>query len=232
MLLELFNIIELTHLLSPAVPTWNGSCGFCLEIKKDYDKVFRVQQIKMHAGLGTHMDAPSHRFPGGMSIDEISLEKLIAPVCVVDVSKKADADYEISVEDIENYEGIYGKIASGSLVIGYTGWGHFWGDPKAYRNADTAGQMHFPAFSKKAAELLIKRGVVGLAIDTLSPDCLDKSFPVHQLILGEGKYIIENIANASLLPPQGGYAITLPLRAEGCSEAPVRMIGFIPKKRL
>lgn len=44
--------IELTQKLSAEAPTWNGSCGFCLEVKQDYDRVFRVHQIKMHAGVG------------------------------------------------------------------------------------------------------------------------------------------------------------------------------------
>src|SRR5258708_36131438 len=114
MLLEHFRLVDLTHPLSPEIPTWNGSCGFCLEIKKDYDRVFRVQKINMHAGVGTHMDAPSHRIQGGPSIAEIALEQLIVPACIVDVSKQADADYEISVQDIENYEKKHGMIPKNS----------------------------------------------------------------------------------------------------------------------
>ncbi len=227
-MLEPFKIIDLTHPLSSEVPTWNGSCDFCSEIKQDYDKMFRIQQIKMHAGIGTHMDAPSHCIQGGHSIADIPLEQLIVPACVIDVSIKADADYEISFEDIENYERTYGIIPKGSLVIGYTGWSRFWTNPDAYRNIDANGQMHFPAFSSKAAELLLKKDIVGLAIDTLSPDCLDQSFSVHRLILGAGKYIIENIADCSKLPPKGSYVMALPLKVKDGTESPIRIIGLIP----
>jgi len=229
MILEHFKIIDITQPLSPRVPTWNGSCGFCLEIKKDYDKIFRVQQIKMHAGVGTHMDAPSHRIPGGLSIADIPVDQCIAAACVLDVSKKAGADYEISVEDIENYEATYGMIPANALVIAYTGWSRFWSDPAAYRNLDAHGHMHFPAFSAQSAELLLKRKIVGIAIDTISPDCSDATFPVHQLILGAGKYIIENLADCSQMPPKGGYVIALPIRAEECTEAPIRIVGLIPR---
>lgn len=228
MALNHFKVVDLTQPLAPDVPTWNGSCGFCLEIKKDYDQVFRVQQMKMHAGVGTHMDAPSHRIQGARSIDEIPVEQFVAPACVIDVSHRADADYEISVEDIELYEKTYGSIPEGSLAIGYTGWSRFWLDPDKYRNLDSNGQMHFPAFSEKAAELLLKRKVVGIAIDTLSPDCLDDAFPVHKLILGAGKYIIENIGDCSQIPPCGSYVIALPLRAKEATEAPMRIIGLVP----
>jgi kynurenine formamidase len=228
MLLDHFKVVDLTHALSSNVPTWSGSCGFCLEIKKDYDEVFRVQQIKMHAGVGTHMDAPSHRIEGGLSIAEIPLEQLIVKACVIDVSKKAEADYEVSVEDIENYEKAYGIIPNGSLVIAFTGWCRFWPDPTNYRNVDAEGQIHFPAFSATAAEFLLTRDIAGIAIDTLSPDCLDDTFPVHKLILGAGKYIIENIADCSQLPPKGAYVIALPLKAEESTESPLRIVALIP----
>lgn len=228
MLLDHFRIVDLTHPLTPQIPTWNGSCGFCLEIKKDYDRMFRVQKMSMHAGVGTHMDAPSHRIEGGLSIADIPLEQLIVPACVLDVSARADADYEISVEDIENYEKANGVIPKNSLVIGYTGWEQFWSDSSSYRNLDAEGKMHFPAFSGKAAEFLLKREIAGIAIDTLSPDCKDQSYPVHKHILGAGKYIIENISNCSQIPPKGCYAIVLPLRAEETTESPIRAIALVP----
>ena len=229
MILDHFKIEDLTQPLSPNVPTWNGSCGFCLEIKKDYDQMFRVHQIKMHAGIGTHMDAPSHRIQEGLSIADIPVEQLVAPICVIDVSRKAGANYEISVQDIEDHEREHGLISSNSLVIAFTGWSRFWMDANAYRNMDASGQMHFPAFSAKSAEFLLKRNIAGIAIDTLSPDCLDPDFTVHKLILGAGKYIIENIADCSQLPSRGSYAIALPLRMENGTESPIRIIALTPR---
>lgn len=230
-LLEHFKVEDLTQPLSASVPTWNGSCGFCLEIKKDYDQMFRVQQVKMHAGVGTHMDAPSHRIQGGSSIADIPVEQLVAPICIIDVSKKAGSDYEISLQNIKDYEAVYGLIPSNALVIGFTGWSRFWTNSDAYRNMDTNGQMHFPAFSAESACLLIERNISGIAIDTLSPDCQDPDFSVHKIILGAGKYIIENIADCSQLPPRGGYAIALPFRAENATESPVRVIALVPRNK-
>src|SRR3990167_7306251 len=161
MLLDLYDIIDLTHPLSPKAPTWNGSCGFCLSIKKDYDEMFRVQKITLHAGVGTHIDAPSHCVPGGIDVSKIPLTNLIAQACVIDVSQKAHADYVISAEDIFEYEKKQGRIPQKALVIGYTGWGRFWDFPDQYRNVDLQGQMHFPAFAKEAVEILVSRDIVG-----------------------------------------------------------------------
>lgn len=229
MLLNLFKTVDLTQPLYANAPTWDGSCGYCLTVEKDYDKTFRVQHIKMHAGVGTHIDAPSHLIQGGLSITEIPFEQLITPLCIIDVSDRARADYEVSVEDIKQYEETYGIIPQGSLVVANTGWNRFWLDPIKYRNLDANGRMHFPAFSAKAAEFLLKRSIAGVAIDTLSPDCLDDHFPVHQLILGSGKYIIENIGDCSQVPSAGAYAIALPLRIETGTESPMRILGLISK---
>ncbi len=228
MLLDHFRIVELTHALSSDIPTWDGSCGYCQEITKDYDKLFRVQHMQMQAGVGTHMDAPSHRFQGASCISHIPLQQLIVPACVIDLSSKAYADYEVSVDDIETYEREHAKIPPHALVIAYTGWSRFWSIPAAYRNVDAKGQMHHPAFSNEAAQLLLTRDIAGIAIDTLSPDCLDAAFSVHTTILGAGKYIIENVADCSEVPSYGAYVIALPLYAEGATEAPLRMVALIP----
>lgn len=214
-------LIDLTHRLHPDIPTWSGSCGFCLEVKRDYDKTFRVQQMKMHAGIGTHMDAPSHRFEGGLSIADIPLDQLFAPIALFNVSPSAGEDFLLSCKEIEVYEALYGRIEPNSLAIVYTGWSRFWNDPAAYRRPA-------PAVSEEAAQMLLERDIAGLAIDTLSPDRPDSDFPVHRVLLGAGKYIIENIADCSGVPPKGSLAIALPIAAEDASEAPIRIIAQVP----
>lgn len=216
-------IIDLTQTLHEDAPTWDGACGYCSKIKKDYDQLFKVNRLEMDAGIGTHMDAPSHLYKEGLSIDKIPVKDFFAKLVIVDVSSRAHADYEITVGDLEEYERIFGKIPSKSLVVGFTGWCRYWNKSKDYRN-----NMHFPAFSKEAAEYLLNRDVAGIAIDTLSPDCQDKNYSVHHLFLSAGKYIIENIADCSGIPAHGAYVLSLPMKLQGCSEAPARIVALIP----
>lgn len=62
----------------------------------------------------------------------------------------------------------------------------------------------------------------------MSPDIsVDGYFSVHELFLGAGKYLIENVANAHLLPLIGAYGIVLPLKLSEGAEAPVRFIAFV-----
>ena len=223
-----YTLIDLTHTLTSEIPSWGGGCGFHQQIKLDYhdctsEVKFRVHQLKLHAGIGTHIDAPRHCIPDGKSMDQLDLKELMAPCVVIDVSDKAHETYSVTPEDIEQFENQYGMLPSGSCVIICTGWERFWEQPEKYRN-----NYFFPTVDKKTAELLLKKDICGLGIDTLSPDRPRDGFPVHNLILGNGKYIIENVANALKMPPLGSYILALPLKIKDGTEAPARLIGMIP----
>ncbi len=220
--------LDLTHALQPEVPTWSGSCGFSSRQVSDYSQGCRVDTLAMTAGIGTHMDAPLHFMPQGKAIADIELTDLILPICRLDIAAKAQLDYLLSVEDISEYEASYGKIMSNSLVIIYTGWSRHWDNPEKYRSAGRHNVMHFPAISAAAAQLMVERGVAGVGIDTLSPDSSDSSFPVHHILLGAGKYIIENIANADRLPAVGAYALVMPLKISNGTESPIRLVALLP----
>lgn len=225
-----YKIIDLTHCLEPSMPSWNGTCGFMHDVKLDYDTCttpvkFKVQQIKMHAGVGTHIDAPAHCCPDGKTVEKINLDDLICECIVINVSHKANEDYSVSLKDIKDFEDQYGLIPRNSFVIIYTGWESRWKTPKLYMN-----NYCFPAISEEVALYLLERGINGLGSDTPSPDRpQDGFFPVHRVLLGAGKYIVENVANALELPVTGGFTACLPMKTTGGTEAPVRLIGLIDK---
>lgn len=219
--------IDLTYTLEPSIPCWDKSCGFENAVQLDYadctDAVkFRVQHIAMDAGIGTHIDAPAHCTPGGFTIDQLSLTDLQANCVVIDVSDKAHERFTLSVTDVEQFEQQYGKIPPSSVVLIRTGWDKFWMQPEKYHNNHI-----FPSVSFRAAKLLLERKIAGLGIDTLSPDRPEDGYPVHALLLGAGKYIIENVANAALLPPCGSRILIFPIKIKGGTEAPVRLVAIV-----
>ena len=227
-MLSKFFFVDLTHRLHSDVPTWKGSCGFSYENKADYKDGLRAQSLRLHAGVGTHMDAPSHFFEHAASIADIPLEELLVPMVVLDVNPNGDPDFSLSTDDIKSFESQYGTIAEGSFVAVNTHWAQHWSIPEKYRNVQSDGLMHFPHISGEAAELLLERGIVGVGIDTLSPDpdpaLSHTPFPVHHHILGAGKYIVENLANLDSMSPQS-HALILPIPMEGVTESPVRVVG-------
>ena len=229
--LEKYQPVDLSHPLHPSIPTWSGGCGFNLEVKLDYPKGLRVQSLKCYAGVGTHMDAPNHFIEGSWDISEIPLENLIVPLYVIDVREKMDPDLFIQPEDLLAFEKVHGTIQEGSAFFAHTGWSQFWEEPEKYRNIDEKGVMHFPGFSKEAAELLLDRKVVGIGIDTLSPDGANNGpgaeFPVHLAMLRAKKYIIENLAFLEKVPAKCAFVIALPPRSCAATESQARILALV-----
>ncbi len=229
--LDDFIFVDLTHTLTPDVPHWGIDVGFKYNARliqnaeSAGDVKFRVQRLEMSAGIGTHMDAPSHCYEQADSISDIPLKKLISVCRVIDVSDHVNDNYSVTTDDVSSFEKKYGTIPDGAFVIIYTGWDQRWNQPEKYRN-----EKIFPNISIEAAKLLLSRGIVGIGIDTLSPDAFGSDFPVHQLILGAGKYIIENVANAKQLDPTDSYIFALPMKIMDGTEAPVRLIGLSRRK--
>src|SRR5512134_205020 len=83
---------------------------------------------------GTHIDAPIHFGEGKLAVDEIPLQKLIAPAMVIDVrvAVEQDRDYRMTVPDIEAWEARHGVIPQGAVVLMLTGWGRGWPDKFRY----------------------------------------------------------------------------------------------------
>lgn len=222
-----FKVIDLTHTLHPDVPSFDGGCGFQLSVSWDYKdstepNLFRVQKIEIRAGMGTHMDAPAHVIPGGKTIEALELDDLVTDCVVIRTDHETAEDYVIMPDVVEAFEKEHGMIAPNTFVIFYTGWERFWDTPEKYNNNHKAPSVHVTT-----AELLLKRNIAGIGIDTLSADSGANDFPVHRVVLGAGKYLVENIANAKLLPPTGAKSLVLPMKINDGTEAPVRMVAII-----
>jgi hypothetical protein len=102
------NVVDLTHVLGPDLPDFHeGSDAF------HYKKVFSIEKDGYANGsfctvehYGTHVDAPSHFFVDGISIDKIEADKLVLPCFVIDVREKVkdNPDYRLTVDDIQIFE--------------------------------------------------------------------------------------------------------------------------------
>src|SRR5262249_12141126 len=129
-----FKIIDLTHLITNSVPTWQGTASFSFTIIKDYHQGFRTQQFSISSNTGTHVDAPGHVNAKSGMVDNIALTKLVAPAYVIDVTAQVtkNPDYRISMQDIEAFEKKYGKIPANCVVVGHTGWSKRWDEHQQY----------------------------------------------------------------------------------------------------
>ena len=210
---EFHAVVDLTHSMGPQALRYKPSKLMSSEL------------------FGTRIDAPAHFAQGLWTVDQIPTDRLIAPLVVLDVSAnvKGRADYQISVDDIAQWEQAHNQIPLGSVVIARTGWDSRWQSAKSYRNADPKGTMHFPGYSSDAAKFLLEgRDTLGLGIDTLSIDYgPSKDFPVRQYTLAHSVYQLENVANLDQAPAIGGMVVVAPTKLESSASGPVRILALV-----
>jgi len=156
-------VVDLTQTLSPdfpqiALPPEMGQCWpFRIEEVSAYDArgpAWYWNNFSCGEHTGTHFDAPIHWISGkdlaNNSVDTIPADHFVAPACVIDCSEpvKGDADYLMTVADIERFESAHGRIGEGSWVLMRTDWSKRAGDAEAYQNFDEEGQ-HTPGLRSK-----------------------------------------------------------------------------------
>jgi len=227
-------VIDLTHSINGHVPTYELSEKAIYQVRTsatfEKDHYF-ARNISLPEHYGTHIDAPAHFARGSWTVDQIPAERLVVPLVIIDVHQAAatNADYQLSMDDIANWEQKNGQVPMGSVVMARTGWDDRWNSEKAYRNADAKGTLHFPGFSLDAAKFLVEaRNVAGLGIDTLSIDYgSSKNFEVHQYTLAHGLYHLENVAALAQTPETGATVVVGPAKLEGGSGGPVRILALI-----
>lgn len=184
---------------------------------------------------GTHLDAPIHFGADGHTVEQLPLEQLMGPAVVIDVTRQAQKNrqYRLTVDDVLEFEREYGRIKSGAIVLLKTGWSRYWPDAKQYLGDDTRGDasaLSFPSFGEAAARLLIDdRQVKVIGVDTASIDFgASVDFEVHQVASSKNVAGLENLTNLDQLPPTGSQVIALPMKIEGGSGAPARVIALLP----
>src|SRR5215218_5214955 len=150
-------ILDLTHTLSPTFPIWPGNEPIKITTKGTFAKNgFYSNRWDVGEHHGTHLDSPSHCSPG-ITAEKIDPASFVAPAAVIDIRErvKKDADAAVNIDDLRAWEKAHGKLPKGCAVCLNSGWDAKAGDTKAFLGSEDNGKtLHFPGFSKAAAEFL------------------------------------------------------------------------------
>ena len=229
---EFSRVIDLTHTAGQNSPTYDVDQKFTAHVVATPAKEgYFARDIAFPEHFSTHIDAPAHFAAGRWTVDQIPADRLVAPLVIIDVSTQAkkNADYQLSPDDIAEWEKENGTIPQNAVIVLRTGWSEKWDSPKEYRNPDAQGGMHFPGYSLDAAKFLVEsRSAIGLGVDTLSVDYgLSKDFPVHHYTAGKSVYHLENVADPWRVPATGALVMVAPAKIEGGSGGPVRILALL-----
>ncbi|MEP7363771.1 MAG: cyclase family protein [Acidobacteriota bacterium] len=231
-------VIDLTHTFDANTIYWPTEKGFEWE-KEVWGKTaggyfYASAKFSSAEHGGTHIDSPLHFAEGKASVDQLTVQQLIGPAVVIDISTSCakNPDYLASPQDLAAWEAAHGRIPAGSIVLFRTGWSAYWKNKKRYMGTDKAGDvagLHFPGISPASAKVLLERRIRAVGIDTASIDYgQSKDFQVHRTLYAAGIYGLENVADLEKLPATGATLISLPMKIGGGTGGPVRIIAILP----
>lgn len=185
---------------------------------------------------GTHLDAPVHFAEKRHAVDQIPLERLIGPAVVIDISAACErnADYLMTVADVETFERAHGRIPDDSIILVRTGYSSRWPDAARYlgtaeRGPQAVAKLHFPGVDAAAANFLLReRKLRALGIDTASIDYgQSTTYDTHRLLYEANVPGFENLNALDKLPPTGAFVVALPMKIKSGSGAPLRAVAFV-----
>ncbi len=239
--LDRFRLVDLTHAYGEETLYWpTATERFELERRSfgetEAGYFYADNAFSTPEHGGTHLDAPIHFAADRTTLDEVPLERLVAPVVVIDVSDRAaaDPDYRLTRQDVIDWESAHGRVRGGTAVLLRTGWDARWPDALAYLGDDTPGDaagLHFPAYGADSARLLVEeRRVALLGVDTASLDHgPSRDFRVHRIANEADVPGLENLKGLGTLPETGAWLIALPIKIRGGSGGPTRVVALVPR---
>ena len=231
-------LIDLTHALSPDGLYWPTGEPFVLERlawgNNDAGDWYAAAAFSSPEHLGTHLDAPIHFSESGWTSADIPVDNLVGPGVLIDISSRANTDPDATLhpDDIAAWESAHGRLPNAAIVLVRTGWSERWPDWNTYYGSETpmdVATLHFPGVSPEAAKLLAERSVAGVGIDTASIDPgSGTGFATHRVLGAANIFNLENLTNLTDLPPVDFLVLAMPMKIEGGTGGPARVVAAIP----
>ncbi len=209
-------IIDLSHTIMPGMPVYPGTEPPVFKRGTSIEKDgFIETRISMYSHTGTHIDAPSHILPGGLSLDRLPADHFIGPAVVFDATAHPGRYIEP-----DHLSGLAGVLEEVDFLLIKTGWSRFWGDSAYFGE--------FPVLSEKAARRLARFGLKGVGVDAISVDPVGStSLPVHRILFENNIIAVENLAD---LDSAGGEIFIfscMPLKIIDADGSPARAFGIL-----
>lgn len=164
----------------------------------------RETRVHLDCHTGTHIDAPLHMIPTGGTIDQISLDRLMRRVTVIDVTSADDA---IHTADL---------VSAGIMRDDFVLF-------KSRNSFEEEFNFSFVYIAEDAAHFLADLRVSGVGVDGLGVERNQPGHPTHKALFAVGAVIIEGLRLAHVAP--GAYdMIALPLPLRGLDASPARIL--------
>lgn len=180
-----------------------------------------TQLLTVGTHVSTHVDAPFHAVPTGLTLDRVPLDLWFGVTRVVHFGDR-DKSNPLDVADIEAIPG----LSTVRKILLDTGWARrTWGTSAYFTEGPflTRAAAHFIA----SQELLQLIGTDFPNIDSASDTVPEVPAPNHGIVLGRGIVLLENLLNLEGLEDEVVLSAAPP-RLVGGDGCPVRAIAISP----
>lgn len=235
------DLIDLSHTFDETTIFWPTSERFRLEkVAEGVTEAgyyYAANNLFTAEHGGTHLDAPVHFAGGAQTADQIPVERFFGQAVVIDVVEQSerDANYQITVDDLQRAEREQGPIPADAIVLVRTGFSRRWPDAARYlgtaaRGAGAVRDLHFPGLHPDAARWLVaNRTIKAVGIDTASIDYGQSTlYESHRALFARDIPAFENLTALERLPLRGAFVVALPMKIGRGSGAPLRAVAIVP----
>lgn len=201
-------IIDISWPISESITSYKDSKPISITQNKIFEQDHvRDSTIIMNMHTGTHVDAPAHFLKDGKTIEHVSLDSLVGPCRVLDVTKVED---KIMPEDLLSH-----NIEAGERILLKTKNSSF----------PLTGQFHkeFIYLEQSAAQFLADKKIKTVALDYLGIERNQPNHETHEILFTHDITIIEGIRLKDV-EPCSYHLYCLPLALQGTEAAPARAL--------
>ena len=201
-------LYDISLTLSPQSIRWVTAQSLELIERKRMSRGDPNNSSSVHTSVhaGTHVDAPFHFVPDGITIESLPLDTFIGPARVCAVQPGS----HITAADVAK-----AKLNGETRVLFKT------------RNSNLLRKSEYDAsfapFSVDAANALVDLGVKLVGLDYLSAAGANEQVPVHRAFLDHGVILLEGV-DLSDVPPGRYELFCPPVKLAGSDGAPCRAV--------
>ncbi|CAD5120182.1 DgyrCDS8756 [Dimorphilus gyrociliatus] len=234
-------IVDLTHPFNYHTPLFSEKSAF-YEKKKVADlkgeessNAYKYWAVETHFVIynsaGTHIESPRRLNSNGLSVKDLTFDRLILPAVVIDIEAECrrNRNYRLTETYIAEWEKKHGIIPKGGLVLIKTGWSNYWKNSEKYYGTKDKNimKLSWPGMDAEAAAWLVhNRKIYGVGIDAPSVDRGQSSvlLALRQLY-DNNVYTLKNLADMSNIPTRGATVQIMPMLIDGAASSPTRVFA-------
>lgn len=197
-------IYDITSPIFEGMPVYKNKPEKQPSIKTETNGHVTESRLCLDVHTGTHVDAPLHMINDGQTIETISLEQLVRPCKVFDLT---EIDEKITKKDLEDL-----TIKKNDFILF-----------KTKNSYDEEFNFEFVYVAEDAAGYLAEIGISGAGIDSLGIERAQEGHPTHRTLMGKEIIIMEGLRLKDV--EAGSYfMVAAPLKLRGIDASPARVL--------